>query len=59
MRICYPTCEGERNAIAKRMNDTTIPDFVRRAERLLVQRGGKHFSGNKVDYTLAYSIHFL
>ncbi len=50
MRICYPTCEGERDAIAKRMNDTTIPDFVRRAERLLVQRGGKHFSGNKVDY---------
>ena len=30
------------------MNETKIPDFVRRAERLLVKRGGKHFSGNKV-----------
>ncbi len=32
----------------KEMNETKIPDFVRRAERLLVKRGGKHFSGNKV-----------
>ncbi len=49
MRISYPTNEEEREIIAKTMNEKTIPDFVRRAERLLVQRGGKHFAGNKVN----------
>ena len=48
MRAAYPKNNDEMEKVVKAINKEKIPNFVRRAEKLLQSRGGKHFAGDKV-----------
>ena len=48
MRAAYPKNNDEMEKVVKAINEEKIPNFVRRAEKLLQSRGGKHFAGDKV-----------
>ncbi len=48
LRVAYARNDEAKAADIKIVNEETIPNFVKRAEKLLQKNGGKHMVGNKV-----------
>ena len=45
--------EERKNSMEETFKTVSIPNYLKNMEKILVQRGGKHFAGNEVSQLIS------